>query len=473
MGFSQALLIPRSSGLPLAGRLLHVKPTVAYAQTLAARDSAGTNDAYMTGYAAAQLDTAWTASTHNSEGYALRLDGSTNYVNAGQWGTKTGAVLTASLWFKCTGTNGRLISTRNGTGKTWELFVESGTGHLAAGDNDVATFASDVVVNDNTWRHGAVVFNGAASKLYVNGVAVKTFSPNVAAGSYGELCIGTIGLGFLCLNGTVDDARIYNVALTDDQVAELYTLAEDEEVTGAAAIAQWRFDEGAIVAVENGDPAASVLSSEGNSYQFFQVNTLKRPLWVASGLNGKPILRFDGVDDYLATLSAALTGEIGTVVFYGQLSSAPNAAQTLLSQADTAGDTRFLGLYPRLNTATPNVQYSQNDAGTADTLTGDTEIAATTAYCMVWDTGGTGGIIRAFVNGTAQTLTAASGANNGDWWSDITGADVTALGALVRSSASLFGAIDLAELIVYNRVLTPGELARVLRYGMTEYGVSQ
>jgi len=267
----------------------------------------------------------------------------------------------------------------------------------------------------------------------------------------------------------VDDLRIYDSALAVERIAEL---AAGSEATGVTPAAKWTFDDGPSQTPINGDPVASMLSLVGST-QAYQLALLKRPSYVANALNGKSVVRFDGIDDYLSTTAAVLSGEAGTVVFMGQLNAEPDAAQTILAQADTAGDTAYLSLAARISDASEKIQYSQNNGGTADTLSGSTDgIGSGTPYLMVFDTGGTAGAIRAFVNNAAQTLTPTSGDNHGNWFADITGADTTAIGALVRSSAASFGALDLAELVAYNRVLSAGELARLYRYAKAFYGVA-
>lgn len=453
-------------------------------QTAIASDVSGNgNHATLTGFSTTQAVEAW--QPRGATGHALTFDGVApgNRLITGTiaHGIGTGD-FTYSALVKISTDDVHATSNLHSVITNGSVYTPAfgvGTGATgAAVDGNVAMYFDGwrdfgAGITKGTWQHIAVTRTSGVLTGYVAGAACpNTFSVATSIADAAQIIGASHPSGGDALRGSIADVREYNVALTALQISQLLTLAEDEELAGLTPVAHWTFGDGPSYTVADGDPVLAIDSCEGNRRRFVQDNILKRPLWIASGMNGKPVLRFDGVDDYLAYVGAALSGDVGTVVAFLQLSSAPNAAQTLLSQADTAGDTRFLGLYARLDTATPNIQYSQNDAGTADALTGSTEIAATTVYCLVWDTGGSGGIIRAFVNGVAQTLTEASGANNGDWWADITGADVTALGALVRSAATLCGAIDLAELIVYDRVLSDAELARVLRYGVRQYGVS-
>jgi hypothetical protein len=188
------------------------------------------------------------------------------------------------------------------------------------------------------------------------------------------------------------------------------------------------------------------------------------------------VVRFEGLDDYLSTLTAILTGEVGTVVAFLQLKAEPNVSQVVLAQADTGAALNYLFMDARLNDTNDNISYAQKSGAPAvDALRGNTPIVDDTAYCLVWDTGGAAGIIRLRVNGVLQAITAATGGNNGDWWADISGADVTSIGALVYDTTPTvanLAALDLAELVVYNRVLSDSELARCLAYGVSRYGVT-
>ncbi|HEX3697857.1 MAG TPA: LamG domain-containing protein [Polyangia bacterium] len=72
----------------------------------------------------------------------------------------------------------------------------------------------------NVWHHVAYTFDGTTHKLYVDGgtPATGTGTPNTAAVTRTEIAAYNAGAPF---NGTVDELRIYDVALTAAQVAAL------------------------------------------------------------------------------------------------------------------------------------------------------------------------------------------------------------------------------------------------------------
>lgn len=76
----------------------------------------------------------------------------------------------------------------------------------------------------NTWNHFVFVYNGTSSTMYKNGVSLGTeaHALNTNASTTFNLGLGVSGeKGF---NGAIDDLKIYNTALDQTQVTNLYTI---------------------------------------------------------------------------------------------------------------------------------------------------------------------------------------------------------------------------------------------------------
>jgi len=75
----------------------------------------------------------------------------------------------------------------------------------------------------NTWYHVAYTYDGATLRLYVNGVEVnsKAASGSLKVNSR-PISIGSDGGTQKFFNGTIDQARIYDAALTADQILAHY-----------------------------------------------------------------------------------------------------------------------------------------------------------------------------------------------------------------------------------------------------------
>ena len=71
----------------------------------------------------------------------------------------------------------------------------------------------------NTWSHLAATYDGSTMRLYVNGVVVASKAQTgPIATSAGALSIGGDALYGQSFQGTIDEVRVYNVALTQAQI---------------------------------------------------------------------------------------------------------------------------------------------------------------------------------------------------------------------------------------------------------------
>jgi hypothetical protein len=79
----------------------------------------------------------------------------------------------------------------------------------------------------NVWYNITGVYNGTDNKLYVNGELIKTVaqSGNITANDFpfwmGKYCGGGSGMDW-CYYGKIDEVRIYNRALSEQEVVALY-----------------------------------------------------------------------------------------------------------------------------------------------------------------------------------------------------------------------------------------------------------
>ena len=88
--------------------------------------------------------------------------------------------------------------------------------------------ASSSPVGDGRWHHVAATYDGQVSKVYVDGVERgqdKTVHPGPIGKNSWDLCIGNsvidAGGQFLAYDGLIDEVRIYNRALSADEIKAL------------------------------------------------------------------------------------------------------------------------------------------------------------------------------------------------------------------------------------------------------------
>ncbi len=214
--------------------------------------------------------------TASAAGGVLTLDGDSDYVQlegGGAVQTST-AALALSNWtlatqFQKTG-NGSGNQDGGGGGLQGMILIGKGTGEsdssglntnyalglhkldkdnpsttdwVIAGDFENATGGGNNLVTgttllqDNTLYHAAVTYDGTDLKIYLNGTLEGTVSPGTAAETV-TAQIAALGAGMMSGNngprglfeGILDDARIYDSALTQPEIAAL-TVPEPATMT--------------------------------------------------------------------------------------------------------------------------------------------------------------------------------------------------------------------------------------------------
>jgi hypothetical protein len=171
---------------------------------------------------------------------AVQMGNEGAWARAGSWRPNAYTnQMTVSAWFKLTGTasgDGQgIVSKRDDGGSggfDWAMYVRSGDGShtgsnyvrftsWAAGD----VWAGPNAVVSNEWVYVVAVVDASnAGRVYINGLenAVDSswgFGPNAAA----QILLGKGTPTTSLLPGQLDDVKIYNYALSDLDVAVMYT----------------------------------------------------------------------------------------------------------------------------------------------------------------------------------------------------------------------------------------------------------
>ncbi len=160
-------------------------------------------------------------------GGAVKFNGTSDYLAAPDSASLDiqGDRLTLAAWVKANSwATSHMIRKipDTGTGSIYFIRVQS---NVLRGD--IATPAGTVVVQGVTavraqeWVHAALVYDGAEGRVYLNGVVDgRANVSGKIAESNNELRIGR-GEPAGYLNGTIDDVRIYNRALTVEEIKQL------------------------------------------------------------------------------------------------------------------------------------------------------------------------------------------------------------------------------------------------------------
>lgn len=272
-------------------------------------NGAGTTAADLSGNSnTANIGSGTTAAgwTTGKYGIGLSFDGSDDYTQV-SYSTSLNptSAISISAWVKTSSTDAydalvfRLDSNSPYSG--YVLGLKGGSplfhvGGLYASNELVGTTS----VSNNNWRHLVGTFDGATAKIYVDG----TLNTSGARTNNLNNTSTTLWIGREFWNGyfttLTDDVRIYNRALTPNEVKQLYEWAP-------GPIAYYNFEEGT---------GTTAFDTSGNSNNGALGTGNSAPIWTA-GKFGKA-LNFDGSNDYInlssVTGPTALNGSISAWV---------------------------------------------------------------------------------------------------------------------------------------------------------------
>ena len=217
---------------------------------------------------------------------------------------------TWSFWYNSNNfpsTTNMIFDKYNTTGTERSYRISEGSNNAASiqhssdGINNQTSSSSSSFLIDGGWHHALITFDNGTFKFYRDGVYhseatgySSLHSPPIST-EIGRQRAGNTAY----FNGLIDEVKIYNTALTADQVKQdmnagasvAYSVGSEEADeleggAGAPSIAEWKFDE------KQGTVA---YDSSGNAND----GTVNGATW-KSGCQQGACLVFDGVDDYLS-----------------------------------------------------------------------------------------------------------------------------------------------------------------------------
>jgi hypothetical protein len=177
------------------------------------------------------------------------------------------STITVEAWVNySTSSNPKMVVAK---GTDWQLGFDA-VGHAQAGITVGSTATlyqatSVAVISPSAWHHLAMTYDGASLVLYVDGGSLAVTSvPGAPAlhASTQALTLGAVGAGANELTGTIDEVRIYSLALPASQILEDATL-----------IARYHLDEG-----------AGSVAHDASGYQ--RHATINGAVWSSSGEAG-------------------------------------------------------------------------------------------------------------------------------------------------------------------------------------------
>jgi len=164
-------------------------------------------------------------------GKALSFDGVNDYVNAGNSSIFNSQAFSVVLWL-----NSAIIDSSYDTAihkgldydREWGIlrYASTNGGGITAyiyNSSNGQFELRSIVPEVGRWYHGALTFDGQTARLYINGTLMvsRIIIGNRKITAH-NLTIGSMSDPTHFWNGTIDEVRIYNRALTEEEINQLY-----------------------------------------------------------------------------------------------------------------------------------------------------------------------------------------------------------------------------------------------------------
>lgn len=222
--------------------------------------------------------------------------------------------------------------------------------------------------------------------------------------------------------------------------------------TAATGLIEW-LDPSATYVTETAGRVSSFVGRT-TGYEFLQASGPAQPLWSATGVLGQPAMYFDGARfmESIDGLAELLDGSAANSVYAVVDRDTAAAQNAVLSLGEQSGG---FTEYVIMRSASTSGNIEVNRAGTL--TTGATAIGTSPEY-VAWHYGSAACAFRvggAAVAGGASATTPAC--------------DLTVLGARKVGSYAAYMTGWIAEIMIYDHVLTAGEIAALEGYITAKY----
>ena len=474
----------------------------------------------------------------SSPGRALDLDGN-GYVSINQSNDLNLSDFTFEAWIKPDSTMNTyytILSKGDGSTISTNYIFQIQSSKLALYVSE-SWHMSSSDINPEVWTHVAVTFNNTTDeiKFYINGILDSVYSDsdepylsgtNVAKiGEQGDLC------NCNRFSGEIDELRIFNVERTEEQIFENMSSIISKNETGL--VAYYRFTviiksliidrsrnkhHGLLVNIDqntalvnseasihsfdgpggigglnglsdlkiwlkadsidelsNGDQLDVWYDQSGNNINFEQSNNSSKPIFYNNIINNNPVIRFDGIDDYLLYPSFQLfeTNSSSVTIF-------------IVFKADTLSSQKMLFMQPHVNcTNGLELAYKTGDGdrpnfglhsgcGNASIMQNDLSSSYNIMSIHILSTGQAPDNINIFENGSLQSMEI----DNSGWPAAASyGTNANKLIIAARDpsnngSFSEFHQGDINEIIIYKNSINDASRIIINNYLSSKYDIN-
>ena len=164
-------------------------------------------------------------------GGGLAFDGTDDYVDMGNTNDLCSS-FSISIWSKINtvGLSVQCLLSKMPDAVVWWQLQIKNSGSATPGhytfqfddDADKRVLNSNKPMDDNLWHYSVITRNASGYILYVDGIVHDTAASNGDLANSGNLLMGLQTFQGYYLNGTIDEVRIYNRALSAQEIKQLY-----------------------------------------------------------------------------------------------------------------------------------------------------------------------------------------------------------------------------------------------------------
>jgi len=157
-----------------------------------------------------------------STAQAYDFDGADDYVNAGVVSVAWESAFSLAAWVNPDDTSGFNViigGDDGGSERAFQFKINSGS--LEFVGPDVGTQITGSTVSTGSWTHVVVTYDGSTVALYQDGSSDTSASGSANSGDP-SVFIGARTASAEHFDGTIDDPRIWNKALSSTEVSDLY-----------------------------------------------------------------------------------------------------------------------------------------------------------------------------------------------------------------------------------------------------------
>ncbi|MGC9309824.1 MAG: LamG domain-containing protein [Candidatus Nanoarchaeia archaeon] len=161
-----------------------------------------------------------------ASGSCLRFDGLDDYVKIGNYDLLKPSTITVSAWFIREGGErwSSLVYNMQWPDSGYLLFTDAKpyVSWRVLDEESYNEYDLDYPIQLNQLYHVVGVYDGASSQLYINGELVDSTPASYNPDSPTKTMIGNNAATAAPFLGTIDDVKIYDRALSSDEISDLY-----------------------------------------------------------------------------------------------------------------------------------------------------------------------------------------------------------------------------------------------------------